>query len=141
MPPRLAFAGDADAAREVFEYYAARGLDPGYQGEFERRYTSGFSTWLGGGYADAVSTGTAALYVAIAAMELPEGSHVLVSPVTDPGTVSAIILNRLVPVLMDSAPGSCNTGLDQFVASLTADARAVVVVHAAGTATEIDRIA
>jgi dTDP-4-amino-4,6-dideoxygalactose transaminase len=141
MPARLAFDGCTDAAREVFDYYAARGLDPGYQGEFERRYTDAFATWLGGGHADAVSTGTAALYVALAAMELPDGSHVLVSPVTDPGTVSAIILNRLVPVLMDSAPGSCNTGFDQFAAALTPQARAVVVVHAAGAAAEIDRIA
>lgn len=142
MPARLAFAGDAAAARDVFEFYEARGLDPGYQGEFERRYTDAFVRWLGGrGFADAVSTGSAALYVAIAALELPAGSHVLVSPVTDPGTISAIILNRLAPVLMDSAPGSCNTGYDQFVASVTPQARAVVVVHAAGTAAEIERIA
>ena len=141
MPPRLAFAEDAAAAMEVFEYYRARGLDPGYQGEFERRYTDAFALWLGGGFADAVSTGSAALFVAIAAMELPAGSHVLVSPVTDPGTISAIILNRLVPVLMDSAPGSCNTGLDEFLERITPLTRAVVVVHAAGTAAEIERIA
>ncbi|MGH9346434.1 MAG: DegT/DnrJ/EryC1/StrS family aminotransferase [Vicinamibacterales bacterium] len=141
MPARLAFAEDAAVVRDVFELYAARGLDPGYQGEFERRYTDAFARWLGGGFADAVSTGSAALFVALAAMELPAGSHVLVSPVTDPGTISAIILNRLVPVLMDSAPGSCNTGFDQFIARVTPATRAVVVVHASGTAAEIDRIA
>jgi perosamine synthetase len=141
MPARLAFADMADVPAEVFDYYRQRGLDPGYQGEFERRYTNAFVTWLGGGHADAVSTGSAALFVAVAALGLPEGSHVLVSPVTDPGTISAIIMNRLVPVLMDSAPGSCNVGYEQFASRVTPESRAVLVVHAAGSAAAIDRIA
>ena len=41
---------------------------------------------MGGGYADAVATGTASLYIAVAALDLPPGSEVIVSPITDPGT-------------------------------------------------------
>ena len=39
----------------------------------------------------------------------------LVSPITDPGTLSAIILNGLKPRLMDSQPESYNIGVKQLV--------------------------
>jgi perosamine synthetase len=142
MPPRRAFGDDElRAVQEVFAHYQERGVDFGYQGVFEQRYTDAFVRYLGvEGYADAVCTGTAALFVSLAALDLPPGSHVLVSPVTDPGTISAILVNRLVPVLMDSAPASYNVGLEQFLERLTPETRAVVVVHAAGQPAPIDAI-
>src|SRR5215470_17765098 len=98
MPPRFAL-GEAEMAmvQEVLQHYRDKAVDPGYQGMFEKRYTDGFVKTMGGGHADAVATGTAAIYIAVAALNLPAGSEVMVSPVTDPGTLAAIILNRLVP--------------------------------------------
>ena len=115
MPPRLAL-GDAEAAmvNRVLEHYRQRQVDPGYQGVFEKRYTDLFVEMMGGGYADAVATGTASLYVALAALDLPKGSEVLVSPITDPGSLAAIVLNGLKPRLMDSMPGSYNVGPEEF---------------------------
>jgi dTDP-4-amino-4,6-dideoxygalactose transaminase len=138
MPPRLAFVGEGEqaAVNEVFTYYRGIGLDPGYQGEFEKRYCRAFVEWMGGGHADAVSTGSAAVFIALAALELPPGSHVIVSPVTDPGTIGAIVLNQHVPVLMDSMPGSFNSGPEQFESRITPQTRAVVLVHAAGVAAD-----
>ena len=40
------------------------------------------------------------------------------SPITDPGTFSAIILNRLVPRLADSEPGSTTWVVEQFAARI-----------------------
>jgi perosamine synthetase len=138
MPPRRAL-GDTEVAalEEAVAFYRERQIDPGYQGVFEQRYTEAFVRRMGGGYADAVATGTAALFVALAALDLPGGSEVIVSPVTDPGAISAIILNRLVPRLADSAPGSYNMGPDEFVARLTPAVRAVVVVHSLGRPTDV----
>ncbi len=139
MPARLAIGPDERAmVEEALAHYRDRGEDPGYQGHFEARYTRAFAEFLGGGHADAVATGTAALYVALAALDLPAGSEVLVSPITDPGSLSAIILNRLTPRLADSAPGSYNMGVDEMLARVTPDTRAVLVVHAAGQAAAID---
>ncbi len=133
MPPRRALGDDEVAAiHEVIAYYRERGLDPGYQGEFEKRYTDAFVAMMGGGYADAVATGTAALFVAVAALGLPQGSEVIVSPITDPGTLAAIILNRLVPRLADATPGRYCMGVEQFVARITPNVRAVMVVHSIG---------
>ena len=141
MPGRFAF-GDAElvAVQDVFAYYKSKGVDFGYQGHFEERYCAAFVDHLGvGGYADAVATGTAALYVALAALQLPRGSHVAVSPITDPGTINAIILNGCAPLLIDAVPGSYNAGPDQFRQRLTPETRAVVLVHAAGLAAPVDK--
>lgn len=141
MPPRIALGDDeARMVQQVLGYYRDRKVDPGYQGPFESLYTETFVDMMGGGYADAVATGTSALYVSIAALELPKGSEVLVSPITDPGTLAAIVLNGLKPRLMDSMPGSYNVGLQQFVERIGPNVTGAVVVHAAGQAVEIDKI-
>src|SRR4029078_3723726 len=67
MPMRAALgAPEERIIKEVIEYYRERRLDPGYQGEFEKRYTDAFVAQMGGGYADAVATGTGALYIEVA---------------------------------------------------------------------------
>src|SRR5437660_12536965 len=130
MPPRLAL-GEAEVkmVHAVIEFYRSQNLDPGYQGHFEKHYTDAFAAMMGGGYADAVATGTSALFVAVAALDLPKGSEVLVSPITDPGSLAAIVLNNLKPRLMDSMPGSYNVGPDEFAQRITADVTGAVVVH------------
>jgi len=141
MPPRVAL-GDAEAAAiaEVLAYYREKELDPGYDGIFEKRYTDAFVKFMGGGHADAVATGTASLYIAVAALQLPAGSEVVVSPITDPGSLASITLNGLVPRLADSAPGTFNMGVEQFVARITPSVRAVMVVHSMGRAAAIEDI-
>jgi dTDP-4-amino-4,6-dideoxygalactose transaminase len=141
MPPRFAL-GEAEVKmiEEVITFYRGQLLDPGYQGSFEKMYTDAFVAMMGGGYADAVATGTSALFVALAALELPEGSEVLVSPITDPGAISAIILHRLRPRLVDSKPGSYNIGAAQFVERIGPQTRAAVVVHSLGQPCEIEQI-
>jgi perosamine synthetase len=135
MPPRLALGADEQRMIEAcIDYYRERQVDPGYQGHFEQRYCEAFVRFMGGGYADAVATGTIAVFVAIAALGLPEGSEVLVSPITDPGTLAAIILNRLKPRLCDAKPENYNVGVEQVRARLSPETKAIVVVHSAGQA-------
>lgn len=141
MPPRLALGEDERRmVIEVLDHYAERKVDPGYQGTFEKVYTDAFVDMMGGGYADAVATGTSALYVSVAALDLPKGSEVLVSPITDPGTLAAIVLNGLRPRLMDSRPDSYNVGPEQLAQRITKNVSAAIIVHAAGYASEIDKI-
>jgi len=141
MPVRAAL-GEAELQmlNEALAYYREQNTDPEYQGPFEKLYTDAFVAMMGKGYADAVATGTSALYVALAALELPKGSEVIVSPITDPGTLNAIILNGFRPRLADSRPDSYNMGVAQFVERITPGVSGVVVVHAVGQATEIDKI-
>jgi dTDP-4-amino-4,6-dideoxygalactose transaminase len=141
MPKRLAM-GDAEIAmlNEALSAYRAEGIDPGYQGVFEKRYTDDFVAMMGGGYADAVATGTASIWLAVAALDLPKGSEVIVSPITDPGSLAAITMNGLKPRLADAKPGSYNMGAAQMAARITPQVSAVMAVHSSGQAAEIDKI-
>jgi hypothetical protein len=89
MPPPPLGADERKMVLEVLDYCAERKVDPGYQGAFEKIYTNTFVGMMGGGYIDAVATGTSACYISVAALDLPKGSEVLVSLITDPGTLSA----------------------------------------------------
>ena len=141
MPARAAF-GRAEQAMldEAIRYYGKQGVDPGYQGPFEKRYADEFAAMMGGGWADVVATGTASVYLALAALDLPRGSEVIVSPITDPGTLGAIVLNGLRPRLADTRPDDYNMGVEQFAERITPAVSAACVVHATGRATDIDRI-
>lgn len=142
MPARAALGPDERRmVAEALAYYAEREADPCYQGHFEKMYTEAFAASLGEGFADAVATGTLAIYVALAALEIPAGGEVLVSPITDPGTLSAIVLNRLVPRLIDSAPDSYNVDANSFAARIRPAVKAAVIVHSIGRAAPIDEIA
>jgi perosamine synthetase len=141
MPPRLALGADEVAMiEECLAYYREKKLDPGYQGPFEQRYCEAFAATMGGGHADAVATGTASLFVALAALDLPKGSEVIVSPITDPGSISAIILNGLTPRLADSAPGSYNIDRARFAERIGPKVSAAMIVHSIGQAAEIEGI-
>jgi perosamine synthetase len=142
MPARFALGHEERAwVDRVFEHYGPLGVDPGYQGHFESLYCAAFERFMGGGHADAVATGTSALYVALAALGLPAGSEVLVSPITDPGSISAIVLNNLVPRIVDTQPGSYNVGPDEVAARIGPKVRAAMIVHSTGQSADIAAIA
>lgn len=141
MPARHAIgAAERAMVNLVLDYYNERGLDPGYQGYFEEQYCALFVEMMGGGYADAVATGTASLYIALAALNLPAGSEVLVSPITDPGSLSAIILNGLAPRLIDSQPHSYNVSLAEIEPRVTSNVSCIFIVHSIGKAVDIEPI-
>lgn len=141
MPPRRLF-GEAELkkVRAVFEHAWATGVDFGYQGPFEAEYTQAVLRWMGPGFADAVSSGTAALFLAAAALELPVGSEVICSPVTDPGGLTPLVALGLKPVLADSTPGSWRLAAAEVAARVTARTRAVVVTHVGGIPCEMDAL-
>ncbi len=142
MPGRAALGpGELAMLEEAIRFYQERDLDPGYQGPYEKRYTDDFVAMMGGGYADSVATGTASVFLAVAALDLSKGSQVIVSPITDPGSLSSITMNGLRPRLADARPNDYNMGVEQFVSRITPDVSAVLVVHSIGQATDVDRIA
>lgn len=142
MPFREAF-GDAEveSLMEAVEYYRGRHEDPPYQGVFEKKLCDAFVAFQGeGGHADGVASGTIACHVALAALNLPKGCDVVISPVTDSGPLNSIILQGYRPVLADSAPDSFNMGIEQFLDCVTPNTKAVMAVHTGGEPLEIDRL-
>ena len=133
FPPRKAFGEDEqDAIDDVVSYYRRSDEDPGYNGFFQKQFEKDLAAFYGKGEAAAVNSGTNALYIALCALNLKQGREVIVSPVTDSGTVHAILAAGLVPVVADAAPGGYNTGLEQVRDCTTDKTAAVMLVHTAG---------
>lgn len=128
------------AVMALFDQGIATGVDFGYNGPEEQAYCTEFAQYLGGGYADAVNSGTTAVYVALRALELEPFTEVICPPITDPGGVMPVPLCNCIPIPADGAPGSYNAGPDQIEARITKRTRAIVVAHIAGIPAEMGPI-
>lgn len=111
-----------------------------YGGAEEQAYCNAFARYLGGGYADAVNSGTNAVYLALRALDLKPGSEVIVPPITDPGGMMPVAMNMCIPVPADAEPGSVLTSVDQIRAVLSERTSAIVVAHIAGHPVDMDPI-
>ena len=79
----------------LFDRAMATGIAPGYDGDEETAYCEELAAFMGGGYVDAVSSGTAGIYATLKALELEPFTEVIVGPVTDPGGLMPVPLCNL----------------------------------------------
>lgn len=128
------------AIQSVFERSWEKGVDFGFQGETESHYTRAFADFQGGGFADGVSSGTAAVYLSLCALDIETGSDIIVSPVTDPGGINPVIFAGMNPIIADSSPDSFNIDVDEFRKSITPKTRAALLTHIGGHPIDMDPI-
>lgn len=142
LPARRLFdRSELEMVTSVFQDSWDTAQDFGFQGKYEELYTKAFVEFQGGdGYADAVSSGTAALLVSLKALDIPEGSEIIFSPVTDPGGISPAVFMRMTPVIADSLPNSFNIGPAEFEKVITPKTKAAVITHLAGIPVAMDAI-
>lgn len=106
--------------------------------EFEREVTD----LVGSGYGAALSSGTAAIHMALKAARVGQGDIVICQDLTFSATVNPILYQEAVPVLVDSDAGSWNMDPDLLEQALAKypQAKAVMVVHLYGLAARMDEI-
>jgi dTDP-4-amino-4,6-dideoxygalactose transaminase len=95
---------------------------------FERE----FAEWTGYRHTVAVSSGAAALQLALAAMGIESGDEVIVPAFTAVPTASAVCALGAVPVPVDVDDDTAALDLDAAAAAVTSRTRAVVPVHLYG---------
>jgi perosamine synthetase len=83
-------------------------------------------------YAVAVSSGTAALHLAVLALEIGDGDEVLVPAYTFPATANVVALAGARPVLVDVDPDTMNLDPARVEATVSKRTRAVLAVHLFG---------
>ena len=83
-------------------------------------------------HAVAVSSGTAALHLAVLALGIGEGDEVLVPAFTFPATANVVALAGARPVLVDVDPETMNLDPARVEAAVTRRTRAVLAVHLFG---------
>ena len=102
--------------------------------EFERR----FAEYKAASHAVAVNSCTAALHLSILAAGIGPGDEVITTPLTFCASVNAIIHAGATPVLADVDPRSMNIDPASVRAKITARTRAILPVHFAGRACDMD---
>lgn len=142
MPARIMFdEREKKAALRVIEkcLKGNQALDR-YGGIEVDAYEKEFAGYFGVRFATAVSSGTAAVHSAIAALKLDPGSEIITTPITDPGTVSPIIFQQCVPVFADVEYETLNISPESIERNITEKTKAIIVVHLAGAPARIDEI-
>ncbi len=104
--------------------------------DFERR----FAEMYGVRHCIACSSGTAAVHMAVAALELPVGSEVITPAITDMGSLTGILYQGLVPVFADVEPDTLNMSPASVRERITERSRAILVVHHSGLAADMDAL-
>lgn len=110
------------------------------EGPFVKRFEKEFSNYVDRQYGIAVSNGSAALDVAIKALNLPKGSEVIVPSFTIISPLTSIITAGLTPVLVDSDPDTWNMNVNQLEEKINENTSAILVVHIYGLPVEMDKI-
>jgi perosamine synthetase len=95
-------------------------------------FEAAFAQRLGARHASAVSSGTAALHLAMRAIGVQEGDEVVTSPLSFVASANAIVYERATPVFADIDPRTLNLDPDAAAAAITGRTRALLPVHIFG---------
>jgi perosamine synthetase len=96
--------------------------------EFERA----FAERVGARHASAVSSGTAALHLALRAVGVSDGDEVITSPFSFVASANVVVYERATPVFVDIDPRTLNLDPDAAAAAVTGRTRALLPVHIFG---------
>jgi perosamine synthetase len=102
------------------------------QGELVARFERRFAGLVGVKHAVAVSSGTAALHIALLAHRIGPGDEVITSPFTFVATANAVLYTGGRPVFVDIADDSFNIRPDLVEAAITPRTKAILAVHLYG---------
>jgi perosamine synthetase len=117
-----------------------RGEISGSFGESIPAFEEAFAEYTECKYGVAVSSGSSALHLAVAAAGLGAGDEVLVSSSTNIATALAVIHNGAVPVPVDSEEITWNLNLDLVEGLITERTKAIIPVHLYGHPVDMDRL-
>lgn len=110
------------------------------QGSYVSRFEVLFSKYLEVPYALAVSNGTCALHLAIAALGIGSGDEVLVPDFTFGASVNAILHANATPVLIDIHPETWTIDPDLIEKAINPRTRAIMAVHIYGHPCHMEKI-
>jgi len=135
IPFHVPSIGDEEI-REVVDTLRSGWLTTGPKtNQFEKE----FSAYVRAPHALAVNSCTSALHLALAALGIQRGDEVITTPLTFCATVNAILHVGATPVLADVGD-DLNIDPASIEARINARTRAIIPVHFAGLACEMDAI-
>jgi len=110
------------------------------EGPFVKRFEKEFAVYNHRKYGIAVSSGSAALDIAVKSLDLPKGSEVIMPTFTIISPAASVIRAGLKPVLIDSKIDTWNMDVDQIEERITDRTKAIIVVHLYGLPVEMNKV-
>ena len=109
-------------------------------GEFTKKCNKWLLDRFGGEGALLTTSGTTALEMATLLCGLKEGDEVILPSFTFSSTANAVVLTGATPVFVDIRPDTMNLDETKIEAAITDRTKAIMPVHYAGVACEMDTI-
>lgn len=109
-------------------------------GPFVSEFEKEFAKYIGVKHAISVSSGTAALHIALLALGIDKGDEVIVPAFTMGATWMAVMYTGATPVFVDCELTNYNIDIAKIEEKITSKTRAIIPVHVYGHACEMDEI-
>ena len=120
--------------------YLEEVVQSGLTSDMVSRFEKAFAKKLGVKHCIATPGCTPALAVLAASLGLQPGDEVIVSPVTDYGTIQGLVSENLIPVFADTAPGTVNVSAETIEPLISDRTKGILVVHMTGIICDMDSI-
>lgn len=101
-------------------------------GEEVERFEKDFAKYIGAKYCVALNSGTSALHLALAALEIKEGDEVITTPYSFIASTEAISYTGARPVFVDIETETFNLDVSKLKSAITRKTKAVMPVHLYG---------
>jgi len=118
-------------------------IDTGWissEGPFVKRFECEMASYVGRKYATACTSGTAALDLAISALNLKENDEVIMPSFTIISCAQALVKKGIKPVLVDSQLDTFNMIVQDIESKITSKTKAIMIVHIYGLTVDVQPI-
>ena len=102
-----------------------------------KAFERAFAARHGVPHARAVSSGTAAIHSAIAAIDPEPGDEIITTTVTDMGAIAPILFQQAIPIFADVDPVTLNVTAETVAARITPRTRAIIATHLFGNPCDV----
>ncbi len=110
------------------------------KGKYGKMLEESFARRLGVKYAYACNSGSAAVHVAIAAINPNPGDEIVTTSITDMGALTPIVFQGAIPVFADVDPKTLNVTAETIEKVLSDKTKAIIVTHLFGNPCEMKAI-
>lgn len=111
-----------------------------YKGTKVKSFTRKFAEMQGSRHCVAVNSGTASIHVALSSLGITIGDEVIVSPVTDMGSVIGALFQNAIPVFADVHPYNFSMDPVAVERAITSRTKAIIAVHLMGSPCDLDAL-
>lgn len=91
-------------------------------------------------HAIAVTSGTAAIFLALKGLGVGNGDEVIVPDLTFIATANAVVMSGAKPILVDVDPKNLTIDIESMRRAITPNTKAIIPVHVSGRAADMEQI-